>query len=259
MTEGTLPHHVAQALDQADRQQLELAGIGCFAQVTKIPNTGHHPRILRYYGEYNAGNGLPNGLVFQYHGGGTLAENIATSKYPEQRAWPLQAAEALQFIHSKSVIHSDFGSHNILIQDDGNLVLADFGGSKLDDTVPIVSYSSRYARPGCEEDSIEVDDIFALGTILYEIQAGHPMYQDQPSREIEKLLRQKKFPGLGTVDSQLRSVIEKCWSGGYRSADEVIIDLQRTPSRPYTQILSLSGLVLAAGTAIYMMARRRKL
>jgi serine/threonine protein kinase len=107
-----LPRDVADALERADRQRLELAGIGCFSQVFKIPDTdlvikraedhpltgnlepsekriyqrlGHHPRILRYYGEYRQGNGLPEGLVFQYHGSGTLTDNLDLSKYQKQR------------------------------------------------------------------------------------------------------------------------------------------------------------------------------
>ncbi|GIK02211.1 hypothetical protein Aspvir_006260 [Aspergillus viridinutans] len=192
---NTLPPFVAEALEKADRNQIQLAGVGCFAQVIKVADTGfviketfdhpvvgnlqptekriyerlgHHPFILRYYGEYCQGNGLPSGLVFQYHRAGTLADNLALSNYQDKRAqWPLQAAEALRFIHSKNVIHSDFGSHNFLIQEDGTLALADFGGSRIDDTAAVVSYSTRYERP-CSDydlDSTEIDDLFALGTI----------------------------------------------------------------------------------------------
>lgn len=89
-----LPLPVAEALAKADRKQIELAGIYCFSQVIKVADTGlviketfdhpvvgnlqslekriyerlgHHPYILRYYGEYRLSSGLPNGLVFQYH------------------------------------------------------------------------------------------------------------------------------------------------------------------------------------------------
>lgn len=44
-------------------------------------------------------------------------------------SWPLQATEAVKYIHSKGVIHGDLGSHNFLVQSDGTLALADFGGS----------------------------------------------------------------------------------------------------------------------------------
>lgn len=99
-----LPRFVAEALDKADRKQLRLADIGSFAHVTIISDSGyviketfdhpivgnmqeteeriygrlgHHPFMLQYYGEYSQGNGLPNGLVFQYQRAGTLADKRA--------------------------------------------------------------------------------------------------------------------------------------------------------------------------------------
>ena len=107
-----LPRYVEEALEQADRKQIQLAGVGCFAHVVKVADTGfvikqsfdhpvvgnlqptekriyerlgRHPYILRYYGEYCLRNGLPNGLVFQYQHAGTLADNLARSIYPEAR------------------------------------------------------------------------------------------------------------------------------------------------------------------------------
>ncbi|KAF7166890.1 hypothetical protein CNMCM6106_002534 [Aspergillus hiratsukae] len=234
---STLPPYVAEALEKADRKQIQLAGVGCFSQVIKVADTGfvikesfdhpvlgnlqptekriyerlgHHSLILRYYGEYCLGNGLPNGLVFQYQRAGTLADNLALSNYPEKRTqWPLQAAEALRFIHSKNVIHSDFGSHNFLIQEDGTLALADFGGSRIDDTPAVVSYSTRYARPysdSDDSDSTEIDDLFALGTLIYEISVGHQLYADRSSRDIRKLLRQQEFPDLGSIAANIREL-----------------------------------------------------
>ena len=108
-----LPSFVADALENADRSKLELAGLGCFAHVFKIADTGYvikhtsnhptvgnlepterqiyerlgrHPYILRYYGDYRQGNGLLDGLVFQYQAAGTLTDNLPLSNYAEKRA-----------------------------------------------------------------------------------------------------------------------------------------------------------------------------
>lgn len=106
------------------------------------------------------------------------------------------------------MIHGDIGSHNFLIQDDGTLALADFGGSKIDDTPAVVSYSTRYTRPprpitvtGDDDsnDPTKIDDLFALGTVIYEIHDGHQLYAEKSSGEIRKLLRQRQFPDLETI------------------------------------------------------------
>jgi serine/threonine protein kinase len=107
----TSPRSWERALENVDQSQLELAGVGSFAQVIKIADTGfvikkqnphpvvgdlqpiekniyerlgHHPFILRYYGEYQ-GVGVLKGLVFQYLPGGTLSDNLPLSNYTEER------------------------------------------------------------------------------------------------------------------------------------------------------------------------------
>ncbi|PYH96917.1 kinase-like protein [Aspergillus ellipticus CBS 707.79] len=214
-----LPPWVSSTLDRASRTNtpIPLAGIGCFSQVLQISDTGlvikqsfehpvlgnlqaaekriyerlgTHPFILRYYGEYSPKeNGLPRGLVFPY-------------------LWPLQAAEAIRYIHSKGVVHSDIGCHNFLVQDDGSLALADFGGSGIDDTRAVVSYSTRYARPCVEDDeSREVDDLYALGTVIYEISVGYQLYPESSSREVRKLLHRGQYPDLQGLAPEIRKAL----------------------------------------------------
>lgn len=109
-----------QALQHCMQSDLQLAGVGCFAQVIKVGDTGlvvkratshpvvgdlqpiekpiyerlgHHPSILRYYGEHsgecvakaNVGDVL-NGLVFEYVPGGLLSDNMALVNCTEERA-----------------------------------------------------------------------------------------------------------------------------------------------------------------------------
>ncbi|PGH08857.1 serine/threonine protein kinase [Helicocarpus griseus UAMH5409] len=234
-----------EALDKATRKDLWLAGLGCFSQVVRVGDTGlvvkksephpvvgdlqpvekliyerlgHHQFILRYYGEYHANtetpNGVPGGLVFQYLPGGKLAASLPLSGYSEKRVgWAIQAAEAVQYIHSKSVIHSDLGSHNFLIREDRTLALADFGGSRIDDISQKVSYATRYQRP-LPSNELDLmctrkDDIFALGTVIYEITAGHQLYPDKQSGDIRQLLLCRKFPNLEAIVSSIRTVIRK--------------------------------------------------
>jgi hypothetical protein len=77
-------------------------------------------------------------------------------------------------------------------------------------------------------DSTEIDDLFALGIVTYEIWVGHQLYADRSSKEIWKLLRQQQFPDLGSVAADIRAVIGKCWFNGYQTAEEVVCDLRLT-------------------------------
>ncbi|KAI1954077.1 hypothetical protein LOZ57_000423 [Ophidiomyces ophidiicola] len=227
------------ALDNAVKSDIWLAGIGCFAHVIRIGDTGyvvkeslehpvvpdllpvekqiyerlgHHQVILQYYGEYQSStdqsNGVPSGLVFQYLPGGTLAEKLALSEYPEQR--PL---------------------------DDGSIVLADFGGSMIDGTLPKVCYATRYQLPLSPERVFEdnlvltiKDEIFTLGTLIYEMTVGHRLYPDQQSVDVQRLLRAREFPALDELPINIQTVVSKCWAERYESVDEVLHDLESSPA-----------------------------
>ena len=107
-----LPASIARSLERTDLSELELAGVGCFAQVFKAADTGlvikqtfdhpvvgnlqqsvkriykrigSHPYILHYSGESCGSEDLPSGLVLEYHPAGTLADNLDLSQYTKQR------------------------------------------------------------------------------------------------------------------------------------------------------------------------------
>ncbi|KAM5471135.1 hypothetical protein MauCBS54593_003474 [Microsporum audouinii] len=241
------PRHI---LATAKDEQFNLAGCGLFAQVffvvkteiaIKVPDEpgeadaiekqiyerlGIHPYILRCFGECDSIVG--RGLALQYLPFGTLARNLALDRFPVQRVdWPMQAVEAIRYIHSKGVIHCDISVGNFLIQNNGTLALADFCGSILDSSTAIVSTSTRYSRPLSlserSSNSTTKDDIFALGTILYETSVGHILYPDKSNSEIYILFQRREFPS--TIDLDSGFVVQKCWMDRYDTAGDIKADL----------------------------------
>lgn len=69
------------------------------------------------------------------------------------------------------------------------------------------------------------DDIFALGTVLYEIGVGHQLYPGKSDGEIYQLFQDKEFPDTSGLTKSLSTAIEKCWRDQYTSADEVHSEL----------------------------------
>lgn len=129
------------------------------------------------------------------------------------------------------MIHCDFGSHNFLIREDGSLALADFGGSTIDDSTSEVGYATRYQRPSSMAEklsnSTEKDDLFALGTVLYEIITGNQIFSDISSRAIRRRFEEHEYPDLTVItDTNVRKVIMKCWECEYKNAEEVSQDLR---------------------------------
>lgn len=108
-------------------------------------------------------------------------------------------------------------------------MLADFYGSILDGSQSEVSTGSRYSRPLTIEErqlnQTEKDDIFALGSVIYEIESGHRLYADKTEREIYKLFQLRQFPDISNIVAPLRYVIEKCWRDQYESAEDIKSDM----------------------------------
>jgi serine/threonine protein kinase len=119
-------------------------------------------------------------------------------------------------------VHGDIGLHNFLVHDDGRLVLCDFAGSGMKGLPPTIGAGVRYANPQHNQNphSTAEDDIFALGTVLYELEQGKRLFEGQSSWDIYRHLRDREFPDLLIVPLPLRYIIEKCWTlPGYKASD----------------------------------------
>jgi hypothetical protein len=80
----------------------------------------------------------------------------------------------------------------------------------------------RYAKPQYSGNphSTAEDDIFALGTVLYELDCGKRLFEGQSSRDIYRHLRDLEFPDLSMATLPLRDIIKKCWTRpGYKASD----------------------------------------
>jgi len=94
-----------------------------------------HPNILPIY-SYGEQDGLPY-IVMPYMAGGTLGEYIA-QRGPlslEEVQWYLeQVAAALDYAHEHGCVHCDVKPANMLLDDEGHLMLSDFGIARLTQT-----------------------------------------------------------------------------------------------------------------------------
>lgn len=109
------------------------------------------------------------------------------------------------------------------------LALSDFGGSSIDGSKIQEFPKPRYARPGSSSRIPRPkDDIFALGTILYEISTGQQLYKESPDCEIALLFRSRKYPDLQELSPPgLGDIIRNCWSERYTVVEQLIHDLRK--------------------------------
>lgn len=179
----------------------------------------NHPNIVRVL-EVGESEGKPY-LAMEYISGGTL-KHLMKKPMPWQDAVSLLSpiARALEYIHSHGVIHGDVKPSNILITESGEPLLSDFGLAQIgnDSIEGVLSPSNGVGTPAYmapeQFQGQTVDfraDIYALGTVLYEMVTGRkPYVADTPMAIIikkmtEPLPKPSKF--VNNLPDELENIL----------------------------------------------------
>jgi serine/threonine-protein kinase len=123
-------------------------------------------------------------LVMRWLRGGSLRDALKDKPFEIEAAALLldQITAALAVAHRNNIIHRDLKPGNILLDEDGNAYLADFGIAKDVSSPGITEVDAIVGSPDYlapEQASSEPvtprTDIYSLGVVLYELLAGqHP-------------------------------------------------------------------------------------
>jgi hypothetical protein len=144
--------------------------------------------------------------------------------HDEAFRWSIQAAQASAYIYENGILQGDIGCHNLLLDEDDNVKLCDFGGSSIDGSEPLCAAGAGFQLPMDDPHTFTVkDDLFALGSTIYEIWTSKKPYQNHDYRTVLDHFRNQRFPDLTGVLPA--GIIRKCWLGQYTSAAEIVIDL----------------------------------
>jgi len=183
---------------------------------------GSHPNIVRYLGY----KGTHSIILERGEDIRTLYQNQNVSQISllTKTRWIRQAAEGLQYIHQRGIIHADVGVSNMIIVNDC-LKIIDFEGCSIDGKPADSCYQWFSYRPS-PTVSIQTD-IFAYGCAVYEIITGQPPYYEfetYPDRYVEQMYTAYQFPDVARLP--LGELILHCWHGQFRTMDEVIQKLE---------------------------------
>ena len=140
--------------------------------------------------------------------------------------WATQFAEGLAHIHQMGVVHCDVSLDTVRIVGDEDLVIADFARASVNGRrISTRQYEVRYQRPGMDPQRPTIqDDLFALGSALYELSTLRVPYSQETDQQVRLLYAQGDFPS--SCDLLLGIIIQKCWHGFYTDALRVRQDLR---------------------------------
>ncbi|XP_009362341.2 protein kinase STUNTED-like isoform X3 [Pyrus x bretschneideri] len=185
-----------------------------------IITTLNHKNIISLLGFCFEDNNLL--LVYDFLSRGSLEENLhGTKKDPLACGWnerykvAVGVAEALDYLHTgsaQSVIHRDVKSSNILLSDDFEPQLSDFGLAKwvstssshitCSDVAGTFGYlAPEYFMYGKVNDKI---DVYAFGVVLLELLSGRrPISSDHPKGHESLVMWAKPILNGGQVSQLL--------------------------------------------------------
>ncbi|MGB5809664.1 MAG: serine/threonine-protein kinase [Polyangiales bacterium] len=220
----------------------------------------HHPNIVQIF---DVGDDPTQGpyLVFEYVAGPTLKE-VLRKEGPlnQERLLSVshQIADALVTAHVAGVIHRDLKPENLLVTDNGQIKLADFGIAR----VPNADLTKEgqflgtpcYAAPETllKGEYSEKTDLFSFGAVLYEAACGERAFPGSEALVVANnvMYKDPKPPSEANRGATIPTQV-----------DEVILrSLRKDPGARFTSARALVCALRDAyvGKAPHAVNRRRK-
>jgi serine/threonine protein kinase len=246
-----------------------------------------HPYIARLLDGGETPNGTPY-LVMEFIDGRELIEGAEGWNARRKLELFVKVAEAVGVAHRNLIVHRDLKPANILITQEGDPKLLDFGIAKLldagaDRTQTLLrALTPDYASPE-QVRGLPIStasDVYSLGVVLYELLTGRKPYrlETPTSMEMDRVICQQP-PEPAGLNSELDSILamalrkepERRYSGTEQFAGDIRRYLEGRPvlARPDTlayrtrkyirrhwigllaTALALGGILGGAGVAMY--------
>lgn len=205
----------------------------------------NHPNITTIY-DFCEENGR-SFIVMEFVEGKTLDSILKDRSFDVSEVIEIgqQVLDALGAAHKKGVVHRDLKPSNIMLDTAGRVKVMDFGLAKLAEssfltqagtTLGTAAYMPPEQVRG--EDVTSAADIYALGTVLYELATGQPPFQQPyhmaifyavlnedptPPRELNPAIPE-------ALEHVIRKAMHKEVARRYKSCAEMALDLRQARS-----------------------------
>ena len=200
-----------------------------------------HPNICTVY-EFDEAEGKAF-ISMAYIEGQSLRKKIEAGPIELDQALRIatQVAEGLQVAHKKGVVHRDIKSANIMVTEDNQAKIMDFGLARTTEgtlltkegsTMGTIAYMSPEQARGEEVD--HRTDIWSLGVVLYEMFSGQlPFKGERDQSVVYSILNEKPKPVSDlrseipmSIAQVMSKALEKNPDERYQQVEELLDDLK---------------------------------
>ncbi len=225
-----------------------------FKHESEILGRLRHPGIAQIYeaGTHGGDHGAPFFAMEFIPGARPITRYAEEERLSTRECLRLfiKVCDAVQAGHQRGIIYRDLKPANILVDEQGQPKLIDFGVARASDADMTIATlqtdvgelvgTLRYMSPEqCEGDAIELDmrsDVYALGVVLFELLTGDLPYDFSTTSpfDVPRVIREQEPRRMSAVNRMLRGdietvvlkALEKNRVRRYQSVPELIRDIQ---------------------------------
>jgi maternal embryonic leucine zipper kinase len=138
-------------------------------------------------------------MILEYCSGGELFDYIVAKerlKEQEARTFFRQIVSALKYVHTSGFVHRDLKPENLLLDEDSNIKLIDFGlvaePQDIRHLLKTCCGSPAYAAPELIKGGPYIGpqaDVWSLGVLLYALLNGFLPFDDDNTAELYRLIQ----------------------------------------------------------------------
>ena len=219
----------------------------------------HHPNVVTIHGAERIGDQV--GLWMELVKGRTLEQMLEQGRrftVTEAVEIGIQLCGAISAVHDAGLLHRDIKSQNVMLADDGRLVLMDFGTGREqgDNSAAGLAGTPLYLAPELlsgQEPTVR-SDIYSLGVLLYHLLTGSYPVRAQNLRDLRLAHERRERTDVRTarpdIAPKLARIIERAIDPAperrYQSVDALLPDLAALkPRSRAVRLLYASGVAAA--------------
>lgn len=175
--------------------------------------TLRHPHIIKLYEVISTPTDII--IVLEYAGGELFNYIVANGRMPEPRARRFfqQLISGIEYSHKLKIVHRDLKPENVLLDDDLNVKIADFGLSneiKDGDFLKTSCGSPNYAAPEVIRGGLYTGpeiDVWSCGVILYVMLCGRLPFEDDDVQTLFTKISQGSYHMPSYLGADARGLI----------------------------------------------------
>ncbi|KAI0065917.1 snf 1 [Artomyces pyxidatus] len=172
-----------------------------------------HPHIIKLYEVISTPTDII--IVLEYAGGELFNYIVANGRMPEPQARRFfqQLISGIEYSHRLKIVHRDLKPENVLLDDDLNVKIADFGLSneiKDGDFLKTSCGSPNYAAPEVIRGGLYTGpeiDVWSCGVILYVMLCGRLPFEDDDVQTLFTKISQGSYHTPSYLSSDARALI----------------------------------------------------